>query len=229
MRARSRLFLGLVVLAAGLLASAPKAEAESEPQLLVDKARIVAEQFLASPNYAKMRVYVQNAYAVLVVPDLLKGGFIVGGSYGRGVLLARDPQSGLWSEPAFFDIYGGSLGLQIGGQSMDVVFTIMNPAAVRRLLSTRFQLGADASAALGPIGGGVGAGTTLRLGEDIYVFSRNQGLYGGLAVDGTVIAPREEWNSAYYGQPLTPEQIVLRREVSNLPDTQELRDTLARF
>lgn len=229
MSMRVRLLAGLVLLALAGMVAAPRARAETAQQILVEKARLVAEQFLASPDYAKMRVYVQNAYAVLVAPDLLKGGFIVGGSYGQAVLLARDPQSGLWSEPAFFDIYGGSLGLQIGGQSMDVVFTIMNQAAIQRLLTSRFQLGADASGALGPVGAGVGAGTTVRFGEDVYIFSRNQGLYGGLALDGMVFAPKEEWNRAYFGHALTPEQIVLQRDVANLPATQELRDTLSRF
>ena len=105
-----------------------------------------------------MRVYVQNAYGVLIVPDLLKGGFIVGGQYGTGVMLARDVQTGLWGEPAFFDVYGGSLGLQVGGQTMDAVFTLMNQGAIDKLLSARFKIGADASGCLGPIGSGVGAG-----------------------------------------------------------------------
>jgi lipid-binding SYLF domain-containing protein len=201
----------------------------TEQQRLVDQARLVVEEFLDNPDYARMRVYVQNAYGVLVVPDLLKGGFIIGGQYGTGVMLARDIQTGLWGEPAFFDVYGGSLGLQIGGQTMDAVFTLMNQGAIDRLLSARFKIGADASGALGPIGSSVGAATTVNFGEDVYVFSRNKGLFGGLSLDGTVIVPKPEWNTAYYGQPVTPGQIVKDRSGPNQPGSAELRNVLARF
>src|SRR3712207_6479210 len=124
MRMPRRRLLGLL-LAFGMLGLAARdLHAEGEQQRLVDQARLVAEEFLQNPEYERMRVYVQNAYGVLIVPDLLKGGFIVGGEYGTGVLLVRDSQTGLWSEPAFFDIYGGSLGLQLGGQKMDAIFTL---------------------------------------------------------------------------------------------------------
>ena len=132
-------------------------------------------------------------------------------------------------EPAFFDVYGGSLGLQIGGQTMDAVFTLMNQGAIDRLLSARFKIGADASGALGPIGSSVGAATTVNFGEDVYVFSRNKGLFGGLSLDGTVIVPKPEWNAAYYGQAVTPGQIVKDRSVPNQPGSAELRNVLARF
>ena len=230
MASMSRRNAGLTLLAAlavaGRTAAALAAEAQ---QILVDKARIVAEQFLNDAEYARMRVFVQNAYGVLVVPQLLRGGFIVGGQYGQGVLLARDPQSGLWSEPAFFTIYGGSFGLQLGGQTMDIIFTIMNQSAIQKLLLARFQLGADASGALGPVGAGVGAGTTVRFGEDVYVFSRNKGLYGGLAIDGTVVVPDQAATAGYYGRPFTAEQIVEKRAAPQQPGTQQLRDVLSRF
>lgn len=224
----TRRFATFAMAAAALGAGIRPALADDQ-QILIDKARIVAEQFLADPDYSTMRVYVQNAYGVLIVPDLLRGGLIVGGEYGQGVLLARDTQSGQWSEPAFFDLYGGSIGLQLGGQSMDTVFTLMNEAAITKLLSSRFKIGADASGALGPIGAGRGAATTIRFGEDLYIFSKNQGLYGGLSLDGTVIVPKPQWNQAYYRQPATPEQIVRQRSVAPQPGTQELRETLARF
>jgi lipid-binding SYLF domain-containing protein len=220
-----------LALAAPLLATVAGREALAvgEQQRLVDQARLVVEEFLDNPDYATMRVYVQNAYGILVVPDLLKGGFIVGGQYGSGVMLARDPQTGLWSEPAFYDVYGGSLGLQIGGQTMDMVFTLMNQGAVDKMLANRFKLGADASGALGPVGSGAGVATTTRFGEDVYVFSRNKGLYGGLSVDGTVIVPKNEWNGTYYGQPYSPDQIVRQRALSAQAGTAELRNVLARF
>jgi lipid-binding SYLF domain-containing protein len=226
-RAR-RAFVLSATACAVLAATAAPARADQE-QLIVDRARIVVESFLADPKLAKMRVYVQNAYGVLVIPDLLKGGFFIGVEHGTGVLLGRDPQSGAWSEPAFFDLWGGSFGLQFGGQSSDAIFTLMNQGAIQKLLTSKFQLGADASVAVGELGAGVGAGTTVQFGEDVYAFARNMGLYGGLALDGTYAKPRNDLNAAYFGQLLTAEQIVRQRQAPAMPGTQALREALTRF
>lgn len=213
---------------ATVMAVAGPALAVTEQQLLVDKARIVVEEFLADSNFQRMRVYVQNAYAVLVVPGLLKAGFVVGLEYGKGVLLARDLRSGDWSDPAFFDIFGGSLGLQIGGKSSDVIMTIMNQGALDKILTSQFKLGTDASVAAGPVGAGVGAGTTIQFGEDVYVFSRGQGLYGGLSIEGSGIVGKNDWNQAYFGQPATLSQILKERTVAN-SGSAGLREALAKF
>ncbi|MEK0083646.1 lipid-binding SYLF domain-containing protein [Benzoatithermus flavus] len=224
-----RTFLLSASALAGAVACPTLARAGEKQQLIVDKARIVVESFLNDPQFAKMRVYVQNAYGVLVIPDLLKGGFFIGVEHGTGVLLGRDPQSGAWSQPAFFEIWGGSFGLQFGGQSSDAIFTIMNQGAIQKLLSARFQLGADASVAVGELGAGVGAGTTVQFGEDVYAFARNMGVYGGLALDGTYAKPRNDLNQAYYGQPLTAEQIVRQRIAPAVPGTEGLRQALSQF
>jgi len=226
--APARLGACLVVMAAILAAFAGPAAAASEQQRLVDRARLVVEDFLDDENFEGMRVYVQNAFAVLVVPDLLRGGLVIGGEHGRGVLLARDRETGEWSAPAFYDVYGGSFGLQIGGQSSDMIFTIMNAEAIDRLISSRLKLGADASIAVGRVGATVGAGTTTRFGEDVYVFARSQGLFGGLALDGSWVVPREDWNKAYYGEAVPPERII-SGEAPRRPGTAELRQALNRF
>lgn len=223
-----RSFLLSASTAAGV-AMLPRAARANEEQLIVDKARIVVESFLNDTTFAKMRVYVQNAYGVLIIPDLLKGGFFIGVEHGTGVLLGRDPQSGAWSEPAFFDIWGGSFGLQFGGQTSDAIFTLMNQGAIQKLLTSHFQLGADASVAVGELGAGVGAGTTVQFGEDVYAFARNMGIYGGLALDGTYAKPRDDLNRNYFGQPLTAEQIVRQRVAPAMPGSQMLRDALAQF
>lgn len=222
-------FVRALASAALLLLLATTGHAQSSPQQrLVDLARLSVEAFLDDPNQQPMRVYVQNAYGVLIVPEMLKAGFILGVEHGRGVLLVRDTQTGAWSDPVFYDLYGGSLGLQLGGQTSDAIFTIMNPAAIDKLMSSRFQLGADASIAAGRVGAGVGAGTTIQFGEDIYVFSRTAGLYGGVSVDGTVVLPLDGWNEAYYGQKVTP-AAVLRGEVSAGGAADALREALNRF
>ncbi len=226
---RRAILLGTVGLLVGLAAPQPGlGQSPSDQQRLIDRARIMLEEFQTDPNFANVPIYVQNAYAVLIVPDMLQGGLIIGAEHGVGVLVARDPVSGSWGDPAFYEIWGGSLGLQIGGRSSDVIFTLMNPQAVDKLLTTSFKMGADASLAVGRIGAGVGAGTTIRFGEDIYVFSRSRGLYGGLALDGSVVNEKTEWNEAFYGQGVAARQI-LRGELSPRPGAAGLRQVLARF
>ena len=228
LKSATRLIAVLAFVTAGL--AGPPAEAQiSEQEQLVARSRLVLDSFLSDPQFESVRVYVQNAYGVLIIPDLLKGGFFIGVEHGTGVLLARDPQSGAWSQPAFFDLWGGSFGLQLGGQTSDAIFTLMNPGANQKILTSNFQLGADASVAVGELGAGVGAGTTVQFGEDVYAFARNMGLYGGLALDGTYVVTRDEWNQAFYGQPLTAEQIVLKNAAPEILGTQSLRESLARF
>ena len=220
----------MLVLSVATAAALPaEAWASAQQQRVVDKARIVAETFLDDPRFAKMRIYVQNAYGVLIFPDLLKGGFFIGAEHGTGVLLVRDVQSGSWSDPAFYELWSGSFGLQFGGQASDAVFTLMNQGAIQKLLTSRFKLGADASVAIGELGAGVGAATTVHFGEDVYAFARNKGLYGGLALDGTYVKPLDDWNASYYGQPFSAAQIVQQRATMSSPGSEGLRGALARF
>lgn len=215
-------------LVATLLPAGVLGQTAGEQQRLVDRARIMVEEFQADDNFANVPIYVQNAYAVLVVPDMLQVGLIIGAEHGVGVLLARDRTTGAWGDPAFYEIYGGSLGLQLGGKSSDVILTLMNPEAVDKLLTSSFKLGADASMAVGRIGAGVGAGTTIRFGEDIYVFARSRGLYGGLALDGSVVVEKTDWNEAYYGPGVAARQI-LRGELAPRPGAAGLKQALSQF
>jgi lipid-binding SYLF domain-containing protein len=218
----------LLLASAAILLASTGARADGEQQRLVDRARIVVDEFLADPNFQRMRVYVQNAFAVLIVPDLLKGGFVVGAEYGVGVLLARDVRSGAWSDPVFVDLYGGSIGLQLGGKASDVILTIMNAGALDKILSSRFKLGTDASVAAGPVGVGVGAATTVQFGEDLYIFSRSKGLYGGLSAEGSAVILKPDWIKAYFGQAVTAQAVLRERSVTN-PGSAALREALARF
>ncbi|SNB53072.1 Las17-binding protein actin regulator [Arboricoccus pini] len=200
----------------------------NEAQILVDRARIVVEQFLATPAKDDMHVYVQNAYGVMVLPDVLKGGLLIGAEYGTGVMLLRDLRTGTFGEPAFFTLAGGSFGLQIGGKSSDLLLTFMNDGAITKLLSSNFKIGTDVSATAGKLGAGIGAATTVHFGEDIYIFSREQGLYAGVSLDGSALKPKDDYDKIYYGQPVTATQILRDRSVSNA-GSQQLRDALARF
>ncbi|HET6519120.1 MAG TPA: lipid-binding SYLF domain-containing protein [Geminicoccaceae bacterium] len=227
----ARAIRSLAFVLVGLLASGPigaHAQASGGQQRVVDRARLAVESFIDDPNLQEMRNYVQNAYGVLVIPELLTGGLIVGANFGIGVLLSRDVATGDWSAPAFYALYGGSFGLQFGGKTSDAVYTIMNEAAVLKLMSARVKLGADASIAVGRVGAGVGAGTTASFGEDVYVFSKSKGLFGGLAIDGAVVVPRDDWNAAYYGRAVSPEEILRARHVAS-PGADALREALRRL
>lgn len=214
-----------VALAFALLQTAAlPAHAAKEGEELVEESRFTLDRLLAHKDMAELRSFLSRARGVLIIPELVKGGFIVGAEGGSGVLLVRG-SDGSWSPPAFYTLAAGSIGLQIGGQVSEVVFTLMSEGAVNALLKSEFKLGADASVAMGPLGAGVEASTTTNLNADIYAFSRAVGLFGGGALEGAKIFPREKWNAAYYGAPATPREIVIERKFFN-PHADALRAAL---
>ncbi len=216
-----------VLLAAAVLGAAAPLRAAGEAERIVERARIVLAEMLDDPDYAQLEVYLKNAHGVVIVPRLLRGGFILGGQFGRGVLLVRDPKSGGWSDPIFVTVAGGSLGLQVGGQAMDMVMTVMNRPTVKKMVEGELKIGVDASGALGPVGAGIGAATTTNFGKDIYVFAKNIGLYAGMSLEGTVIVPDVDRIEEYYGRRVHP-NAILRGEVSN-PHAAPLGALLARY
>lgn len=200
------------------LTAAPAAWAASDQQALIDKAALTAERLLNDPERPTLRKYMARAKGVLVVPSLIKGGFIFGIEGGSGVLLARGEKG--WSHPAFFTIGAGSFGLQAGIQDSQVMLVIMTDKGLRAVIKRQFKLGVDASAAIGPgdgigAGAGVGGATTAGLGADIYSFSDTRGLFAGVSFEGAAIVTREDWNRAYYGKDATTSRIVLEGKAAN--------------
>ncbi len=183
---------------------------EAERQGTVDQALATMNDFKASPDQQWFRQNVQRAQGVAIFPRIVRAGFIFGGSGGSGVLLGRDVKTGTWSNPSFHTIGSVTFGLQIGATVSNVVALVMTQRGMNALLSTEVNLGTDVSIAVGPVGQGVAAATT-----DILMFSRDRGLFGGLTVDGSVISPRPSWNADFYGQPASPADILIRRNVSN--------------
>jgi lipid-binding SYLF domain-containing protein len=185
-----------------------------EADQLVEKARLTFENFMCADSMGAFRNLVQKAEGVLIVPSLLKGAFVIGASGGSGVLLVRDKATGGWSQPAFYTIGGASFGLQIGGQSSEVILLAMTERGVRSFLGSSFKLGGDVGAAAGPVGIGASA-ATANLSADILSFSRSKGLYGGISLDGAVVAVRGSLNSAYYGKEVSPVDILISHSVKN--------------
>jgi lipid-binding SYLF domain-containing protein len=188
------------------------ADDRMEADQLVEKARMAFGNMVADPNMDALVDLLKRARGVFICPALLKGAFIVGASGGSGVFLARRNET--WYGPAFYTIGGASFGLQIGGQSSEVVLVAMTHRGVTSLLSTSAKLGADVGLAMGPVGVGASA-ATANLSADIISFSRAKGLYGGISLDGAVVAVRDGLNDAYYGRRVSPSDILIRREVTN--------------
>lgn len=214
------IFLFLAVLA--LSFSKPVSAEQNIDNLheLVNKAHTSLQNFISDPNMGWFRTHIKDAKAVFIVPQMVRAGFIFGGSGGSGVLLACDERTESWSDPSFYTIGSVSWGLQLGVEAAEMMLMVMTTNGLDSMLSTKFQLGADASVAAGPVGAGAQAATV-----DILAFSRTKGLFGGLTIEGAVITSRDKWNGTYYGQPVRPVDILIRREVSNVNAT-ALRRTL---
>ena len=190
------------------------AESTTESQELVEKARLTVESFLADVNMTWLRNHIKDAKGIFVVPQLLKAAFFFGGSGGSGVLLVRDEKTGDWSDPAFYTLGGGSFGFQFGAQASQVLLLVMTQRGIESLLSTTFKLGADAAIAVGPVGAGM-EGASAVLSADLVSFAQSKGLFGGLSLEGAVIAVRNDLNIAYYGKEVRPAEILISRNVSN--------------
>lgn len=204
-----------------------RADMVNDQTLMVGKAVTTVERLRGDTNFGPTMVdLLGRAKAVLVIPDLVKGGFILGAQYGTGVLLSKG-KDGRWSGPAFYSIAAGSIGLQIGLQDAEAVYVIMNDGGLSAVVDNKFKAGAGAGVAVATVGAGAEANTTTNVGADIYAFSKAVGLYGGAALDGAGILPRHAWNAAYYGGNPTPEDILFKRN----PDSRQadrLRDILSR-
>jgi len=161
------------------------------------KAARVFDQIMATREKSIPRDLLDRAEAVAVFPSVLKAGFIVGGRRGSGVISRR--VAGGWSAPAFFDLGGGSIGLQIGASSTDYILLFMNENAVSSLLGDKFEIGGEGSAAAGPVGRSASASTDVKLNAQILSYSRSKGLFAGLELKGVVIKPDNEDNLQVYG------------------------------
>ena len=198
-----------------------------EPQQLVDRATLAAQAMLNDVDGTDAQAVLKRARAVMVCPQVLRAGFLIGGQGGSCVLVARDG-AGSWSSPAFYGMGGGSLGFQAGLQDAEVMLFIMNDRGLTAVIDSQFKLGADASATFVDLGGGVEGATTAALRADIVGFTRARGLFAGISLGGTVMSSKSGWNQSYYGRPVAPQQIVIGMEASN-PAADPLRQVLARY
>jgi lipid-binding SYLF domain-containing protein len=219
----SGLYGGL--LAAVLALGAINAQAEREPRSpeeLLAMADETFANFRADPDMKWFRDHLDEARAVLIVPEHIKAGFIIGGSGGSGVLVARDKASGRWAGPVFYNMGGASVGFQAGAQMAEIVLMVMTENGLDAMLATKLQLGAGASVAAGPVGAGAEAATA-----DVYSFARSKGLFAGVSLDGAVIKADKKRNKAYYGQEASPTDVIIRGSVGTA-DTPALLRSVAK-
>ncbi len=208
-------FLSLPIIGAlafiAMTTATPAVAAAGEQQALVTEAEGTLANFLRDPEMSWIQKNLNRAKGVLIAPQITKAGFILGGSGGRAVFVARDAATGKWAGPAFYTLATASVGFQAGVSVSENVTLVMTEKGLNSLLSTSFKMGGDASVAAGP----VGAGAQSSVVADLVTFSRAKGVYGGLNLDGTVVKTSDEWNSAYYGKQVLPPDILVRHNVSN--------------
>lgn len=185
------------------------ANAQSDEAKRVSDATMVMEEIMAAPDGGIPKPILDRAEAIAIFPATIKAGFVFGGHRGRGVILVKDPDTRAWSPPAFLTLTGGSFGLQIGGQSVDLILVIMNRRGVENLLRNEFKVGGDASAVVGPVGRDIEASTDIELRAEILSYSRTRGLFAGVTLKGSTIRADRDANERFYGTRLDSADIVL--------------------
>jgi lipid-binding SYLF domain-containing protein len=210
--------LGFVLIPAG---SAVATDTAADAQEIVRRAGMTLDKFIADRDFPLFRDHLAKAKGVLIIPEVLKAGYVWGGSGGTGVLVIRDEKSNEWSQPAFYIVGSVSFGLQIGAENAEVVMLAMSRKAVDSLLASSFKLGGDISVAVGP----TGAGMKKIVTADFISFTKAKGLYAGLSFEGSVIKTADDLNRVYYGKEVRPIQILVQKEVSS-PYSEMLRKKL---
>jgi len=162
---------------------------------LTNAGRVLSE-IMAAPDKGIPQEVLDNAKCIAVVPNLIKGAFVFGGKHGRGVATCRTAHG--WSAPAFISVGGGSWGLQIGVQGIDLVMVVMNDQGMQHMLSNKFQVGGDAAAAAGPVGRHASAGTDWKAESEIFTYSRSKGLFAGISLTGAVVQQDDDSTKAIY-------------------------------
>jgi len=191
------------------------------------KAALVVTEIMRKADKAIPKKILDGAECVAVFPDVIKAGFIVGGRGGRGVASCRTAAG--WSAPAYFNLGGGSVGLQIGVQSTDFIMLFMNKGGLSSLLSDKFEIGADASVAAGPVGRQAGASTDIKMDAQILTYSRSKGLFAGLELKGVVIKPDKDDMRDVYGEGVTAKDVLQENRVKAPASVRAFPNTLARY
>jgi lipid-binding SYLF domain-containing protein len=197
--------------------------ASTEQERLVEKARLTVEAFAADPSQQDLRQWVSKSKALFIVPEILRGAFVFGGAGGGGVLLVRDERSGEWSQPVFYNIGAVSFGLQAGADASELIMVVRTQKGLEEFYRSDFKLGADVGVSIGSLGS---SASMEGITADLVSFGRSKGAFMGMALNGALIAVSDASNETYYGKPVRPTDILLKKTVSN-PASTSLRDGVA--
>ncbi|MEP6485551.1 MAG: lipid-binding SYLF domain-containing protein [Rudaea sp.] len=224
-----RRLLSIIVLLVSVTAfHSTSARAGEEENSRVNNAIRVLKEIMMAPDKRLPSDLMKSAYAIAVIPDVIKAGFVIGGRHGVGLIAVKTPD-GTWSNPSFVSMSGGSIGFQAGVSSTDVILVFRTQRGVDSIVHGKFTLGADASVAAGPVGRGAQAATDAQLKAEIYSYSRSRGLFAGVSLDGSVMAIDNDANQAVYGDGVTPRRIF-DNGVSNAPNAVvDFRDRLEEY
>ena len=216
---RVSLAAAMIVLSMVGWSGAFSADATAQQQI-VDKAQLTLEAF-ASDGQLKdaFKQLSKEARALLIIPQFMRGAFIFGGAGGSGVLIARDERTGKWGDPVFYNVGSASFGAQIGADVSEMVLVVRTKKGLEEFFTNDFKLGANAGMATGPVGAGMAAqGITA----DIVSYARQKGAFAGMAIDGAFVSVSNEANQAYYGKPVRPTDIIVKKDIGN-PKSLQLR------
>lgn len=195
----------------------------------LEKATNVVNEIMQTPDKGIPQDLLDKAVCVGVVPSELKFALVVGGTYGRGVLVCRKGGNGPWDAPSMFTLGAGSVGFQVGGKATDVVFLVMNAAGAKKLVQDSIKLGAELSAAAGPVGRTAEGATDVQLHAEILSYSRTRGLFAGASLDGAVVKQDKDDNKALYGRKISASDILIRGEVEAPQSAQPLDAVLSKY
>jgi lipid-binding SYLF domain-containing protein len=220
-------FASSLLMCVGLITSGWAGTGDDEKERVKESGQVLKE-IMDAPDKGIPGSVLDGSKCVIVIPNMKKAGFVVGASYGRGVMTCRQGADfkGPWSPPVMMASSGGSFGLQVGGESTDFVILVLNDGGARAMMKNKLKLGADASIAAGPVGRTAEASTSGTMKAQMLSYSRSQGVFGGVSLSGATLRPDGDANKNLYGEKVSAEQIVSGQGVTAPPEAQQLIDTL---
>jgi len=206
-----KLTLAIMALTATTFAAATEQDTREERERARSAAAAV-DSIMAAPDQEIPADLLAKAHGVAVIPNVVKGAFLAGARFGKGLVSARD-ENGEWGTPLFIDIGGGSFGLQIGVEATDLILVFTEPDGLREMLKDNLKLGVDAGAVAGPVGRRVEAGTNLTFDSPIYSYSRNKGVFAGVSLDGSILSVDDSANQKVYGKDVKGTDVIIAKTV----------------
>jgi len=224
---RRTVLAGTAALLVSPVATSSIALADAKRQSLVDQSLNSARKVLSGKDFPDALKLMPKARGLLIIPELVQGGFIIGAAGGRGVMVSRSGP-GNWSYPAFYGMGSGSVGLQVGAKVSEIIFIVLTDKGLQALLDHKFKLGAEAGVTMVAVGAGFEGATTSAGGADIVAFANSNGLFAGASLEGSYLDADNDWNALYYGAGATGRAIVADRRYTN-PGAEPLRQFLAKW